>query len=81
MWAGVTAVVVYDLLSSPEVWLVGYRRGASPSTWSTLVPNLGHSIDAPTPRGVVLSVSGGGEKNGWTGWNERGASTVLVGLH
>ena len=47
MWSGDTAVLVYDLLSSPEVWLVGYRRGASPSTWSTVVPNLAYPIDAP----------------------------------
>ncbi|HEY4460949.1 MAG TPA: PQQ-binding-like beta-propeller repeat protein [Pseudonocardiaceae bacterium] len=48
-WAGDTAVLAYALQSSRRVWLVGYRRGAKPSFWSAIVPDLSYNVQFPTP--------------------------------
>lgn len=46
-WAGDTAVVAYSLQATQRLWLIGYRRGATPSTWSTIVPGVTYNVQFP----------------------------------
>ncbi|HEY2696804.1 MAG TPA: PQQ-binding-like beta-propeller repeat protein [Pseudonocardiaceae bacterium] len=48
-WAGDTAVLAYALQSSRRIWLVGYHRGATPSFWSAIVPDLTYNVQFPAP--------------------------------
>jgi outer membrane protein assembly factor BamB len=48
-WSGGTAVLAYALQSSRRVWLVGYRRGATPGFWSTIVPDVAYNLQFPAP--------------------------------
>ena len=42
IWAGGTAVLAYNLPDSRRIWLVGYRAGATPSTWTVVLPDVAY---------------------------------------
>jgi outer membrane protein assembly factor BamB len=42
IWANGTAVLAYDLADSARIWLIGYRPGATPGTWTTTVPGVAY---------------------------------------
>lgn len=55
IWAGETAVLVYDLPAAQQVWLLG--RPGSAKTWSATVPGLFHSVAPPGSLGLHVAVT------------------------
>jgi hypothetical protein len=57
VWAGDTAVLVYDLQNSRRTWVVGYRASASPRTWSLVLSDLVYNIQPPDVLDSYIAVT------------------------